>query len=140
MAKSERDFQSELLRELRKQDHCHALKVSSFTIGGIPDLYIKRLGYRGLWLELKYETYRPVFKAKGVPVNLSTLQRHFIAREQDSGGDAGWAVCVAHESAWLVYADHDPDIKSVSFERPVTVRHTGQPWDLNAILKAVHKP
>src|SRR3990172_686721 len=137
MAVSEQSFQRELLKEIRLLDGWHAFKITSMFIGGIPDLYIKRLNHPALWVELKFLKNTKNMPRDGVPIELTPLQRHFIYREQQAGGYAGWIVCLADRNHWRVYTGNHHLTVIVKYNDHAQLRLKGQKWNLDLILRRV---
>lgn len=99
-------FQKKFLEAL-KRENAHGFKIAHMfnNMGGIPDLYVKLQGYPGCWIELKASD------GAGYPkVNLTPLQRIFIRKEHDVGGEAGW--CLLHGTT--IYAGRDPHVTVAS--------------------------
>lgn len=136
MANNEASFQTELLDEMRKAGW-HALKVAKLSFAGVPDLYVKSPSHAPVWIELKFEKFRPSHSTIGVPLNLSPLQRQFLRKEQEVFGYAGWALCVGHHRAWDLYAGHHSTDSWISNTHHIQRRQVGEKWDITSILGAI---
>lgn len=136
MANSEASFQTELLDAMRKAGW-HALKVAKLSFGGVPDLYVKAPGMPAVWVELKYVDFHPGFSVVGVPLKLTPLQRQFMRKEQQAGGNAGWAVCVKEGNSWDLYAGHDHTLEHIKHLHHIDRRLIGEKWKIERIVEAI---
>ena len=112
---TESQFQKRIMEACQREEGCHAIRISRMwaVMGGVPDLYIKHPAYPAVWLELKVNHK----KGQQLIVGLSPLQRHFIRRENEAGGNAGWAVLNQGREAWTLYAGRNPNVVTVATDK-----------------------
>lgn len=134
MASNESVFQTSLLKEFRKNKY-HAIKISDRFHHGIADLYVRR--YDSVWIELKY-LIAPKLKETLLQVNLTQNQRLFIRKEQEAGGNAGWALCVKYgPSLWKIFVGADWKTESIGQDEFLVERAKGELWPSILIYECI---
>lgn len=135
MANSERDFQTELIKDFKEHPSKkgYAVKISDKFFSGVVDLNVALLS-RSAWIELKYEI-RPKMEKTPIRVDLTKAQRNFIRVQQRCDCFAGWALCVKNpDRSWSLYAGTDPEIDAVTSADLVAIRKVGGKWDVEALM------
>lgn len=124
---TESAFQKRMLDAFHQEhEKTHAWKAARMwaVMAGLPDLYVKHPNYPAVWIELKV--------TGGVELKLSPLQRHFIKREQQAGGHAGWCVLSQKGEYYTIYAGSDTTLLSIPSGTFCTVsKQSGGPLRLD---------
>ena len=131
---SERTFKADLVKEARGEG-AHVVVIAGSYLAGIPDLYVKYPDMViGFWIELKYEEG----PKKSYPVNLTPLQRAFLAKHRAVYGWGAWILGVRGPAGvWWTFGS--------AVDSPNRIRHDGSyllhtkrrgdPWDLHYMLR-----
>ena len=132
MANNENAFQVELKKAIIKAGGS-CIRMRHASIGGIPDLYIKHPEFPAMWIECKFKR-----NGTGKPgsLKLTPQQREFIKLENKLGGDAGWAICVKHDTRWSMYAGRGAPLRYEEKDL-IQTRSIGQPWNAMALMDRV---
>lgn len=93
---NEHGFTRAVTRLLPAEVHCQSMTTASLSYGGTPDRYLDF--HRDLWVEFKYAKH---VSRNGVAVGrmLSSLQRQWLRRRFDAGGNACVVVGVPSDRA-----------------------------------------
>lgn len=139
MAASERDVYKEI-STAAKREGGRSVKIADRHTGGIPDMHVTLPQFGGTWTEIKFIKTPP--KTRGYPfrLELTELQRNFIAAERAAGGQAGWILCVKMElRLWHYYAGNDSTVERVQQLEDCVVRKAGEELDLIRLISLIHK-
>lgn len=136
MATSEKQFQTEILREL-KDNKAHAFKAWSAYGSGFVDLYAHAPGYPACWIELKFLKRKN--ETGSYPINMTPQQRRFLRDEQRVGGLAGWALCVRIEGTGvhLIFAGASHTATKTSALNFIHRRDRGDNWRATEIIHKI---
>lgn len=132
MANNENAFQIALKDQAIKEG-ANAMRVRHFSLGGIPDLYIKLPMHDATWIECKFERKQP---KRGT--NITTpLQHAWLTKERESGGKAGWCLCIRISSSkWEIYAGISREFDAI--RHFMCDRERGEIWDVIRIINHIH--
>lgn len=132
MAVNESQFQSELLQEFKKLK-ARATKVSDRFKSGPLDIQFTMNGF-SCWLECKFETLPKMTKTM-ISVDMSTLQRQFMKKEQEAGGYAACGVCVKDKRSEYLFLTSDHGQESFCQGEWQFTKNHGEKWDVAAIAQ-----
>jgi hypothetical protein len=132
MANNENAFQVELKKAIIAAGG-NCIRMRHESIGGIPDLYVNHPEFPSLWIECKF-----LRSGTGKPgrLRLTEQQRAFLRLDNKLLGNAGWALCVKHDTLWSMYAGRGAPTRYEE-EDLIQTRKIGQTWNAMALMQKV---
>lgn len=120
---NEHGFTRAVTRLLPAEVHCQSMTTASLSYGGTPDRYLDY--HRDLWVEFKYAKH---VGRNGVAVGrmLSSLQRQWLRRRFDAGGNACVVVGVPSDRARGFVIERPEDWEGA----------TGRDWIIHNVYSA----